>query len=126
VIDQARVLVGKRRPDQVWGGLWELPRVTLLPGESDEDAVRRLGRELLGCAARLRAEAGSAPLAATRHTVMSERIELRVLEGTLRGGPRARIHTELRWVSAAELASLALPSPQRRVAAEVVSRIRRP
>src|SRR5262249_51791458 len=96
-------------------------RVTLLEGESDEDAVRRLGRELLGCAAQ------SSPhvLARTRHTVMDERIELRVLEGKLRGSPRARRHEELRWVTGDELCSLALPSPQRRVAAAVIEMIQR-
>ncbi len=121
VVARARVLVAKRRADEVWGGLWELPRVTLLADESDADAVRRLGRELLGCAARL--EGGGSPIAATRHTVMRERIELRVVEGTLRGRPRAKGHSELRWVSADELAELALPSPQRRVAASLGQRI---
>jgi A/G-specific adenine glycosylase len=116
---RGRVLVGKRRAGDVWGGLWELPRVTLLEGESDEDAVRRLGREVLGCAAR----ATEHLVARTRHTVMDERIELRVVEGKLRGTPRAKLHAEIRWVRGDELASLALPSPQRRVAASVTERI---
>jgi A/G-specific adenine glycosylase len=119
--ESAKVLVGKRRDDEVWGGLWELPRVTLLAGESDDDAARRLGREVLGCAARL--GKATAPVATTRHTVMNERIELVVLEGALRGKPEPRGHAELRWVRAGELGRLALPSPQRRVAKAVTERI---
>jgi len=115
VAREGRALFARRRADEVWGGLWELPRVTLLAGESDADAIRRLGRELLGCAAR----PGEGPLAATRHTVMRERIELRVIAGTVRGEPRALKHEELRWVSPREIDGLALPSPQRRVAAAV-------
>ncbi|MBI3723693.1 NUDIX domain-containing protein, partial [bacterium] len=116
-LHEGAVLVGRRRADAVWGGLWELPRVTLLEGEPDEDAARRLGREVLGCAASL--VRGSAPLATRRHTVMRERIERRVFRGELRGEPRSRAHAELRWVSPEEMTSLALPSPQRMVAASV-------
>jgi A/G-specific adenine glycosylase len=115
----SRVLMGKRRDGEVWGGLWELPRVTLRDDEADEDAVRRLGRELLGCAAR----SSGVLIARTKHTVMNERIELRVFEGSLRGEPRSRGHAEIRWVSAGELEALALPSPQRRVASPLVERI---
>jgi A/G-specific adenine glycosylase len=114
--ERGRLLIGKRRADEVWGGLWELPRVTLLEGESHEDAARRLGREILGCAATL---GEREPYAKTKHTVMSERIELVVLEGRLRGKPRARGHAELRRVSEAELLEMALPSPVRRVAASL-------
>jgi A/G-specific adenine glycosylase len=118
-VRERRALFARRRADEVWGGLWELPRVTLVAGEKDADAARRLGRELLGCAART----AGVEVAATRHTVMRERIELRVLEGALRGEPRPRRHEELRWVSAAELDALALPSPQRRVAPAVRGRL---
>ncbi len=118
--ERGRVLLGKRHEGAVWGGLWELPRVTLLEGEPDEDAARRLGRELLGRGARLR---GGETLASVRHTVMRERIELRVVAGELDGRPRSRGYAELRWVGVEELGSLALPSPQRRVMARVSARI---
>ena len=39
-----------RRPDddETLPGVWGLPAVSLAPGESEEDAVRRAGREKLG------------------------------------------------------------------------------
>jgi A/G-specific adenine glycosylase len=109
--DDGRVLVGRRRDDDVWGGLWELPRVTLLEGESDRDGARRLGREILGSAAALASED---VVARVRHTVMNERIELRVFEGTLRGEPEPKGHAELLWLEVDRSSELALPSPQKK------------
>jgi adenine-specific DNA glycosylase len=110
-LQDGKLLVGRRRDDAVWGGLWELPRVTLLENEPLADAARRLGREVLGTGATL---AGSAELARVRHTVMNERIELRVLPGALKGEPEPRGHAELRWIAAAERAGLPWPSPQKK------------
>jgi A/G-specific adenine glycosylase len=112
-----RVLVGRRRDDEVWGGLWELPRTSLVDGESREDSARRIGRELLGVAAAL---AGEGPIATARHTVMNERISLEVWPARLRGEPRARGYAELAFVDERAWGELALPSPQRRVAPSVV------
>lgn len=111
-----RVLLGQRHAEAVWGGLWELPRVTLLEGESGTDAARRLGREVLGAGATL--EAGPA-LARVKHTVMRERIELSVQRGKLRGEPEPRGHAELRWVEPAGFQRLAVASPQKKALAAV-------
>ena len=104
------VLLGRRHDDAVWGGLWELPRVTLVAGEPDSDAARRLGREVLGAGVALVGKA----VARVKHTVMRERIELAVFAGKLKGTPEARGHAELRWVALGEVGSFALPSPQRK------------
>jgi hypothetical protein len=45
----ARVLLVLRpEDDESLPGLWGLPAVTLAPGEAEDDAVRRAGREKLG------------------------------------------------------------------------------
>ncbi|GBD13358.1 hypothetical protein HRbin24_01385 [bacterium HR24] len=48
--DRRRVLLVRRPddPDEDHPGLWGLPAVTLRPGESPEDGVRRAGRQKLG------------------------------------------------------------------------------
>jgi NUDIX domain len=50
VIEGPRGLLLVRRPDddESLPGVWGLPAVSLAPGESDEDAVRRAGRDKLG------------------------------------------------------------------------------
>jgi A/G-specific adenine glycosylase len=121
---EGALLLARRRSDAVWGGLWELPRVTLLADEPDADAARRLGREILGCAVSLAGLAS--PIASARHVVMREKIELRVLTGRLKGEPLARAHDELRWARPGEFATLALPSPQRKVAPAVLAWLTEP
>jgi 8-oxo-dGTP diphosphatase len=50
VIEGPDGLLLVRRPDddESLPGVWGLPAVSLAPGESEEDAVRRAGREKLG------------------------------------------------------------------------------
>jgi ADP-ribose pyrophosphatase YjhB (NUDIX family) len=52
VIEGPRGLLLVRRPegDESLPGEWGLPAATLRPGESEEDAVRRAGRDKLGVA----------------------------------------------------------------------------
>lgn len=42
------VLLARRPPMGLWGGLWEPPTGEVLTGETVQDALRRLGRERLG------------------------------------------------------------------------------
>jgi 8-oxo-dGTP diphosphatase len=50
VIEAPEGLLLVRRPDddETLPGVWGLPAVSLAPGESEEDAVRRAGRDKLG------------------------------------------------------------------------------
>jgi NUDIX domain len=50
VVDAPEGLLLVRRPDddESLPGVWGLPAVSLAPGESEEDGVRRAGREKLG------------------------------------------------------------------------------
>ena len=50
MVEDARGLLLVRRPadDEDLPGVWGLPAVSLAPGESEEDGVRRAGRDKLG------------------------------------------------------------------------------
>lgn len=45
LIHKGRVLIQKRRPDDVWPGLWEFPGGCIESGETPEEALRREYRE---------------------------------------------------------------------------------
>ena len=48
ILKRGRILIGRRRPEGLLGGLWELPGGKILPGESPAAAVVREVREELG------------------------------------------------------------------------------
>ena len=68
---EGRLLLTRRAPDGLWGGLWELPRVTLSEGEGAEEAASRAAREIAG----LTAVPGET-LARVKHGVMQKKITL--------------------------------------------------
>lgn len=116
---EGRILLRRRPATGVWAGMWEMPRVTLEPGETPQAAVARIGLELAG--------AGLTPvreLATVRHTVMRERITLRVWEAACRdealrgpgetGTEPGHEASDLRWVSPPDTAGLPMSSPQRK------------
>ncbi len=108
-------LWGKRPPGGRWAGLWELPRVEL-PCDADGAVGLAAGlADLLGVTAEI-----GPPLAELRHAVSGERILLRAYRARIvAGAPRAIGYSELRWTAAPD--RLAVPSPQRRLAAMVGS-----
>lgn len=113
----AALLYGVRQAGAVWGGMLELPRLTIARKEAPAASARRIARQLLGLSgARL---FGEAPIARARTSVMNERIELEVYAAAIDAEPRALEHQELRWLEAEAAAGSALPAPQRRVLAPV-------
>jgi A/G-specific adenine glycosylase len=106
-----RLLLRRRPPNGVWAGMWEMPRVTLANGETPEAAVARIGRELQGITLTPVRERTT-----VRHTVMRERITLRVWEVSLAGGVSPVEGPDLRWVAPGDLHRLPMPSPQRKAA----------
>jgi A/G-specific adenine glycosylase len=105
-------LLGQRPAEGRWGGLWELPRVELEP---EADAIAGL-RDGLAASLGVRPTVG-ARLAALRHAVSGESIELVAYAATLPDAPRPLGYAALRWVSDVE--GLALPTPQRRLLARI-------
>lgn len=111
-----KILYGERKKGQVWGGLYELPRITVSGSESLEESATRIGRELLGRKAHA---LGEATIAQTKHGVMNEKITLEVYAGKINGPVKAKGYAKLQWVSIGEIDNLALPSPQKKVARQV-------
>jgi A/G-specific adenine glycosylase len=101
----SRILLLQRPPTGVWAGMWEVPRGTVEGGESMVEAAQRIALERLGAGVTMGRE-----IATVRHTVMRRSITLRAFEATPLGVVDAG-----RWVTHEEAATLALPSPQRKL-----------
>jgi A/G-specific adenine glycosylase len=107
---QGRLLLGKRPPEGLLGGLWEFPGGKVEAGETPRAALRRELKEELGVAARVGTERGSVEHAYTHFT-----ITLKLFEASIgRAKPQARWHTALKWVLPAQLADHALPTATRK------------
>jgi 8-oxo-dGTP pyrophosphatase MutT (NUDIX family) len=93
VIETADGLLLVRRPegDESLPGVWGLPAASLAAGESEEDAVRRAGREKLGVEV--------APVHAIGREGTMTNWEARIVTGTPsvpQEGPNTQ-YAELRW-----------------------------
>ena len=99
VIEGLGGLLLVRRPDddESLPGVWGLPAASLAPGESEEDAVRRAGREKLGVEVR--------PLRPVGEAGFMTDWEAEIVSGlpaVPQPGPHTQ-YTELRWGEPAEL-----------------------
>lgn len=102
-----RVLVVQRGPGEWWEGLWDFPRVRCAAGAARRGIERSEVLSGLVCGATSR-------LGTITHTVTHHRITLDVVSCV--AGRGARASSGRRWVTATELASLAMTSPGRRIA----------
>ncbi len=102
------VLLARRPPRGRWGGLWELPRVELEPGTEVVAALVECCRRAVG----LEVTVGER-LAALRHAVSGESIELVAYACRATGEPAALGYDAVTW----SLGSDGLPAatPQRRM-----------
>lgn len=100
-----RYLLGKRPPDGLLGGLWELPGGKLNPGETHQQALARECRQELGVEV-----APGGLIATVNHAYTHFRVTLNVYRCKLKeGAPEPRTHTELRWVAPDEFPGYAFP-----------------
>jgi 8-oxo-dGTP diphosphatase len=91
------LLVKRRDDDESLPGVWGLPAASLLEAETEEDAVRRAGREKLG------AEVAPVRRVGRDGTMTGWEAELVAGEPTVpQAGPRTQ-YSELRWGDPAEL-----------------------
>jgi A/G-specific adenine glycosylase len=112
---RGKVLVGRRRVNVRWPGMWELPHAPWKPEESMAVAVVRIARGFT----RLPTKAGPA-LAEVNYSVNHFRYALTaVMARAGKGQPRSGFYDELRWVTPSELATLPASTPQRKLFAEL-------
>lgn len=108
VWDASRVLVVRRPPHGLWGGLWEFPRRVCEPGETPAGCTARAAREVAGIEVAVRGR-----VATVKHAVTHHAITLYGFAADWTGGePYPRDCAEVRWVAPEELDALALSAPQ--------------
>jgi len=96
--DEGRVLGAERAEPPAMAGMWEFPGGKVEPGEAELDALLRECEEELGVGIEILDRLGGDILLPTGTAV------LKVWTARLtRGVPTAIEHSELRWLSAAEL-----------------------
>jgi A/G-specific adenine glycosylase len=105
------VLIARRPPDGLLGGLWEFPGGKLQPGETLASALQREIREELGVAIRV-----GEPLGVYRHAFTHFRVTLHAFRcALLDGEPRNLEHTGLQWAAPAELSAFPMGKIDRQI-----------
>ncbi len=105
------VLIVRRPPHGLSGGLWELPRVVARAGELPRDAAVRAVKEIVG----LDAELDRTAFGLVKHTVTHHRIALRGFRGTplpSAAEPRSIGCAETRWEAPERLGDYPFAAPQ--------------
>ena len=106
-----RILIDKRRPEGLLGGLWEFPGGKKEPGETLEAALLREVREELAITIRV-----DRPLAVVDHTYSHFRVRIHAFECTwISGEPRCITCAEFKWVRLHNLGRYAFPAANRRI-----------
>jgi A/G-specific adenine glycosylase len=120
-IEQDGKFVLLKRPEEgLWGGLYELPRVTAAESETIEAAAERAVRELVG-------ESGVAgePLASLKHGVTTRKITLFAVAVTGVVLPQ-RLPAPLVWATHQDLERFPLSSPQAKLLATLAKQRTQP
>ena len=105
------VLVVRRYPEAVWGGLWEFPWLDAAEGDDLTGVAQRAAREIADVAATM-----STILGSVRHSVTRYRVELFAVLGTAPLPHSVPVGCcETAWVGWDQITSLPMPSPQRRL-----------
>jgi A/G-specific adenine glycosylase len=106
-----RILIDKRQPKGLLGGLWEFPGGKVKPGESLESALHREIREELD----IEIEVGRR-IATVQHTYTHFHIEIHAFECEHRKGePRPIACADLKWVRASDLTRYAFPAANKKI-----------
>lgn len=100
ISDDGLLVAQRDRPAEL-AGLWELPGGKVAPGESDGQALARELREELAIGVSVGARVGADVPLPNGMTLRAYRV------GLVDGSPHPHDHRALRWVSAAELDTLA-------------------
>ena len=116
-----KVLIARRRSDQMLGGLWEFPGGKRRRGESLAETVRREIREETGVRVRV-----GKRLCLVQHAYSHFRIRLHAFECAYRSGTAsARASDEVRWAPVDSLKKYPFPVANRRILDILSSKNRR-
>ncbi|WP_414755197.1 8-oxo-dGTP diphosphatase MutT [Anabaena sp. CCY 9910] len=115
--DQQQILIDRRRPGGVMGGLWEFPGGKIEPGETVEQCIQREIYEELG----IFIEVGEC-LITIDHTYTHLRVTLTVHHcSLLKGIPQPLECDEVRWVTVDELGDFTFPEAN----SEIIAALKR-
>ena len=113
-----RVLLGQRPPTaDRWANMWELPRGVVADGETNETAVVRVVKELVGVTATAGEVLASVRHGVTRFDITLTAVEVRTRAKKLGGG----YYTAWRWVDASEASECPMGTPQRKVVGTILA-----
>ncbi len=106
-----KVLIARRRPDQMLGGLWEFPGGKQEQGETiEETAVREIAEEI-GIEIRVRSKLGT-----VQHAFSHFKMTLHVFEcRPVRGRARAITVDAVKWVTVPGLSAYPFPAADRKI-----------
>jgi len=108
-----RILIDRRNPEGLLGGLWEFPGGKRRPDESLEACVVREVREELGVKVKVRS-----PLVTVKHAYTHFRITMHAFEcGFVSGRPKAIGCAAWKWIKPDELDQYAFPKANLKVIA---------
>ncbi len=108
---KGRILIDKRRPEGLLGGLWEFPGGKKRRDESLEAALRREVREELAITIRV-----GPLLAVVDHTYSHFRVHIHAFECTsVSGEPRCIACDDFKWVRPGDLGRYAFPAANHRI-----------
>jgi A/G-specific adenine glycosylase len=106
-----RILIDKRKPEGLLGGLWEFPGGKKRRGESLEAALRREVREELALSIRV-----GPLLAVVDHAYSHFRVHIHAFECTcISGEPRCLACDDCKWVRPGDLGRYAFPAANNRI-----------
>ena len=106
-----RILIDKRKPEGLLGGLWEFPGGKQEPGESLAAALRREVKEELGVRIRI-----GKLLAVVDHAYSHFRVRIHAFEcAHAAGRPRCITCADFKWVRPQDLSRYAFPAATNKI-----------
>jgi A/G-specific adenine glycosylase len=100
-----KILISKRKPEGLLGGLWEFPGGKILPGESAESCIVREIKEELDIGIAVKTFIGNINHAYTHFSITLSAFHCAWKKGT----PKAISGTQFRWIRRHEIESLPFP-----------------
>lgn len=115
VWQDGKVLIGKRREDQMLGGLWEFPGGKQKKGESIPQTIQRELEEETGLIIKV-----GQPYKTIKHAYTHFKITLHAYHCEVVSGlPKPQSATELRWESPSNLNNYAFPTANKKLLADL-------